>query len=414
MASVDSALNTKTVQSLEADDFTTTSAFFTQHNLDTLIADYIPGRSRDNVNGTYDDVDGDNFMFGFEYGSTIDSLANNNDGIDWSAAETARLTATTQHSHGQRGEEMHQVSVEISTMSVDGQPRSYSYHKQLLKLKLELMQNQEMMSHEAILPPQPGHNPLRCAASVQAQPVNRILNQTGRFWEILKAMSVPVASPKPHQHYTSSRNYSIDGSHSDTSNSISHNSSHGSIGRGWSRIGDSVNNNNMRVGDGRHIDTDSSVDSPRQTHTKPDHLAFTLVIVTYITLVRSCRELFLRLRYGLEEAAVSNDSTLNDVVLPKLQFGEFQIENNIFMQVSVLIELISSMLHRIDSLLNISPTNYAGTSSPPAELDYHFPLLKDPVAVSIREILLSQERTQTGEPSLAKILYNLKQFADRR
>jgi hypothetical protein len=292
-----------------------------------------------------------------------------------------------------------------STSSASQQPTSSC--KDLLKLNLELLEDQELLDTHAPLTSKHSQVPL-CSVSQQHQPINRVLNHTTRFWDMLKNMSVATEA---QQHRFGAR-YEGTTTGSSSSNSGSNSGSNSSIRRGWTWAG-TADTNYLANADMDSCSSLSSLSPPR----RQDHLLIVNLVTTYVYLVRSCQAVFTRLYHALEMTpAAEASSVLN---LPSLQFGRFQLDNNLAIQVKVLIELTSSMLLRIGNALGISPAGViSGVSSPTEDRDYRLPILGDPVAVSIREIILSQERMQggmqNGDLPLLDIMNNLKRLLERR
>lgn len=230
----------------------------------------------------------------------------------------------------------------------------YDHHQALLDLQLELIQDQQILNRTAKLPHPPGHNPLKCSMAVQHHPVNRILNHTARFWELLKAMCQPNKSESE--------------------------------------------DNEMRQ-------TLSSSSTQQITH--KDHILLVTVVTTYITLLRSCREVFARIHAGLELATKDPSVSLADASLPKLQFGELEIEKNLQLQVNILIELMSSMLQRIASALQVRSAASIGKATVISS-DYCLPFWSNRTAVSLRDMILDEERSQTGNFCLGELMQSVK------
>lgn len=281
-------------------------------------------------------------------------------------------------------------------------------HQDLLKLSLELMEDQEMMSAQAPWPPKPPitPNPLKCSSSIQQQPVNRMLDQASRLWDILKNLSAAGDAPRPR-----------------TTTSAGYENSHAN--------GNGAHQGSMRPrsgtvagypgGSNGDIDSWSFPAPSPPSYKHPDPILIANLVTTYVCLLRSCRAIFARLHHALLMAPTSEENSL--ISLPGLQFGSFPLENNVAIQVRVLIELTLGMLHRISAALGISPADVigGGSSSPTPNEDaaHRMPFLSDPVAISIRQIILSQEMmlssTQSVEPPpLARIIKNIQTLLERR
>lgn len=274
-------------------------------------------------------------------------------------------------------------------------PPARSY-KELLKLSLELIEDQEILDTQAPLTSK--HKPgTICSNSQQHHPINRMLNHTTRFWEMLKRIS--TTSDGPQQHYSS---------YERTATGSSSNSSNSNTGPDWAWAGAFGTNYGSR--------DYSSLPSPLVSLPRQDHLLIVNVMTTYVYLVRSCQGVFTRLYNALEMSPSADFSSILN--LPSLQFGEFQLQNNLAIQVKVLIELISSMLLRIEETLGISQSTLSKRASLTETQSYRLSILNDPIAVSVREIILSQERMQggiySGELAFQDVLNNLKQLLDRK
>ncbi|SPO07538.1 uncharacterized protein DNG_10232 [Cephalotrichum gorgonifer] len=295
-------------------------------------------------------------------------------------------------------------------------------HRDLLKLSLELMEDQEMMSAQAPWPPKPPitPNPLRCSSSVQQQPVNRMLDQASRLWEILKNLSAVGDTPRPRsgsRYENGSSNHSNGGGGGTSSN--------GTNRQGSIRPRSATAGNSYLAGNGNGSDLDSVAfppPLPPHSYKHPDPVLIANLVTTYVCLLRSCRAVFARLHHALLMAPASEENSL--ISLPDLQFGNFPLENNVAIQVRVLIELTLGMLHRISNALGIGLADVIGgdsSSSPTPNEDaaHRMPFLSDPVAISIRQIILSQEMMQSSSqnvdpPPLARIIKNIRTLLERR
>ncbi|KAK0710754.1 hypothetical protein B0H67DRAFT_583356 [Lasiosphaeris hirsuta] len=258
-------------------------------------------------------------------------------------------------------------------------------HKDLLTLSLELVEDRDILETLAPLTPRPSIVPLTCSSSTQQQPINRILKQTAKFRDIIKCLSVPA-------------DQSSDGAGS-SHGSGSRSDSTGSIHLGWDNIAANGNGESCWSA------------SPRPVLAPQDHLLMVNLVTTYVNLLRNCSAIFVRLYQGLQVTPPVGSNA--KVHLPSLQFGEFQLGDSVTIQAKVLVELISGMLLRIGSTLGISK---AGASSPSDDGSLRLALLDDPIAVSIREIILTQESMQGGVygglPSLDELTSDLKRLLE--
>lgn len=147
----------------------------------------------------------------------------------------------------------------------------------------------------------------------------------------------------------------------------------------------------------------------------PDILLVTTLVTTYILLTRNWRFIFWRLLEQLESG--SRDRAGADTLeLPGVQMGGFQIRSNPAIQILVLLELASGMLHTIETALGLTYPASGRVRENDANCST---ILIDQVAVSVRETLLSQERVRTGKEensgglSLIQIMERVKRQLDR-
>jgi hypothetical protein len=150
---------------------------------------------------------------------------------------------------------------------------------------------------------------------------------------------------------------------------------------------------------------DPSSTTPRRKRSQPDPVLITAVTTAYILLIRTWRHIFLQLHRLLLLATTNLPSSPErfrlPMLLPSLQLGGFTIQNNPTIQVVVLLELVSSMLKVVEGRLGIAeqwsrnqPVDHHAHHQHQPQADEAVMVLKpftDPVAISIRETLLSQE-----------------------
>lgn len=130
------------------------------------------------------------------------------------------------------------------------------------------------------------------------------------------------------------------------------------------------------------------------------------IVMTHIYLLRIYRAVFMRL-YQLFLIIPPSDAAAF-LMLPSLQFGQFQMKGNLAVQVQVLIELSSSMLGKIDRALGFS-------SISPGEEDETEPspggsICEDRSFLAIRDLVLDQEQ-RSCEMSLKETMRCLQQVA---
>lgn len=309
------------------------------------------------------------------------------------------------------GRQHRDVEPDMMGAPADTQRLITGAYKDLLKLSLELVEDREILDTQAPLPVSPSIAPPTCSSSKQQRPINRVLNQTARLWDIVKAMSST--------------------SHERSASSSSASSGCGSASGGGGNGGSgsqthSTSTSNGDLGSNFPGPPVSSLSSPpTSADGRQDHLLMVNLVTTYVNLLRNCRAVFVRLHHAVQhEVNRSPESNANAMLsLPSLQFGEFHLENNVSIQVKVLLELVSGMLQRIGNALGINNTESAAPSGglfTPDDQNYQYRLrfLNDPIAVSTREIILSQESMQGGihggDPPLADIMDDIKRLLEGR
>lgn len=318
------------------------------------------------------------------------------------------------------GREHRDAEPDMMRAPVDTQRLTGTY-KDLLKLSLELVEDREILDSQAPLTALPSVAPLTCSSIKQQQPINRVLNQTARFWDIVKAISSAsqescAVSSTSSGCDSASRSGRSGGSGSQTrSNSTS------------STNFSQVNFSSLHhVRDTASLSSNGDLDSnfsgsslsslPTSATGRQDHLVMINLVTTYVNLLRNCRAVFTRLYHALQINPSPESNAM--LSLPSLKFGEFQLENNVSIQVKVLIEITSGMLQRIGNALGINTGPGPSGHLSPDDQDYRLPFLNDPVALSTHEIILSQESMQGGihggDPTLADIMNNLKRLLESR
>lgn len=112
-----------------------------------------------------------------------------------------------------------------------------------------------------------------------------------------------------------------------------------------------------------------------------DIVLTTTLITTYIILTRSWHQVFLNLYDILTLPSLKHTTISHILSLPILQLGGLHVlQNNPQLQIAVLLEISASMIQNIESYLGVGSD---GGQQPSLNMD--------PVSVSIREALLSQE-----------------------
>lgn len=245
--------------------------------------------------------------------------------------------------------------------------------RDLYELCSELVQDQDVLDAEnTSTPGSPWSDDIMEAAA------QRALRRTARLTDILKDIAV---REQVQSGCTSQRSHSP------------------SISREPSSAGSFA-----YIGMGTAADPSSA--TPRPKRSQPDPVLITAASTAYILLIRTWRHIFLQLHRLLLLATTnllsSSERAKLPMLLPSLQLGGFTVQNNPTIQVVVLLELVSSMLKVVEGRLGIAeqwPRNQAVDHHPPhhqhqQQTDEAVMVLKpftDPMAISIRETLLSQE-----------------------
>ncbi|KAK1758831.1 hypothetical protein QBC47DRAFT_457234 [Echria macrotheca] len=307
-----------------------------------------------------------------------------------------------------------------STATSADQPARRSVQKlgsylDLIQLSLDLVQDQKALETLAPMdgaqPRVPAHT---CAKDQQSLYINRVLNQCSKFWEIIKTMSLETQSLlEPPEAGLENHPSRSNGNRIAQDPGPSEETVHPDEWRAWTRIPPSDAG-----------DTDRPP-STEPTSSQPiDHAMVVNLVMTYIHLLRSFRAIFFRMLRGLE-LAPETPEIHHPLVLPSLQFGDFQLENNLAIQVKVLIEMATGMLLRIGHTLGISPAGVVvpADGTPPAaseNRDFPLPFMSDPAAVALRETILAQERQLGGSlhggetPLLFDTVADLRRLLARR
>ncbi|KAK8015902.1 hypothetical protein PG991_008790 [Apiospora marii] len=230
--------------------------------------------------------------------------------------------------------------------------------KRLTELSLEIIEDYERLRTSSPLKGQPANVPHHCSSTEQHRPFNRMLNQASQLWDIIKSMSTSAATK-------------------------------GAPGSSTSAAHDAL---------------------PRRT----DQVMIMTLITTYAHLMRNCRGIFMRLLFALQSDASAK------LILPRLQFGTFQLSNSLPIQVKVLIDITSGLLLRITNALGIDPAGVTA-GPPPAstqnDSENRLPFLMDPIAVSLRDTILSQEHDlpeNEEHRSLHGIMVDILQLVDQK
>ncbi|KAK8117832.1 uncharacterized protein PG998_006113 [Apiospora kogelbergensis] len=167
--------------------------------------------------------------------------------------------------------------------------------------------------------------------------------------------------------------------------------------------------------DGMGLQPDWAEQSPLQPiANRPDQVLIMTLITTYAYLMRNCRAIFMRLLLGLQSDASTK------LILPRLQFGTFQVDNSLPIQVKVLIDITSSVLQLIANALGIGPMGMSPGTPPTSARDdpgTKLAFLADPIYVSLRDTILSQELNlpeNEQNMSLHSIMVDIQRLVDEK
>ncbi|KAK7937695.1 uncharacterized protein PG986_014563 [Apiospora aurea] len=226
-------------------------------------------------------------------------------------------------------------SAPVPRRTMDDQELPAIDSKSLTQLSLEIIEDYELLRTSSPLKGQPETVPHHCSSTEQHRPFNRMLNQASQLWDIIKSMSASASTSEGEGAFSAS--------------SAAHTA------------------------------------MPKRT----DQVLIMTLITTYAHLMRNCRGIFMRLLLALQSDASAK------LILPSLQFGTFQLSNSLPIQVKVLIDVASGMLLRITNALGINPVGVTAGRPTPASTqegpETKLPFLTDPIAVSLRDTILSQE-----------------------
>ncbi|KAJ5727457.1 hypothetical protein N7493_005277 [Penicillium malachiteum] len=120
---------------------------------------------------------------------------------------------------------------------------------------------------------------------------------------------------------------------------------------------------------------------------KFDISTFLTIFTTYCQLIRLYRSVFNQLHQLLLIAPPTDMSSL--LLLPSLQFGQYDMEGNLAMQIQALMNLVLNMLEKIERALGVSQDSSGDISSAPS-------ILENTLLASIRDNVITQEQIECG------------------
>lgn len=278
---------------------------------------------------------------------------------------------------------------------------------ELFKLCANLVNDSDKWERNISFPPDPSKSfPIEAA-------VQRVLSRTSQLSEILKAMAVAESIP-PHQHFGNLSPTQILPCFPDVDSVLSsnYNPTEQSLGLEGSR-----RSNNSRYPVNIPY---SQASKPTQATTgcKIHDISITTTLVTaYILTVQAWRRVFLEIHHF--QQASKQDRSRRFPKLPRLQLGGYSVQNNSEIQIMVLLQLSSSMLQLVETYLGFP--NATTCNGPGDDVQVkRLVLTTDPVSVSLRETMLSQERLRIskecgfGELSLTMMMDEIRKQLARR
>ncbi|KAI0400037.1 hypothetical protein F4802DRAFT_602434 [Xylaria palmicola] len=163
------------------------------------------------------------------------------------------------------------------------------------------------------------------------------------------------------------------------------------------------------------MDSPSSDEEGNSRHLGPQHssqvgyqkhgvLMMTTLVTTYILLYQNWQRTLSQLHQFMLASSPEQIADLAPV-LPTLQLGGFQVQASACIQISALLELVAGKLSTFDNYLGIEPSIRRRSSKNEVGQVRRLALSKDPMFISLREMLLSQEQPRsTNDASTAQRL----------
>ncbi|KAI1076747.1 hypothetical protein F5B20DRAFT_309621 [Whalleya microplaca] len=293
-----------------------------------------------------------------------------------------------------------------STSEGTGSENRSNFLRDLLELCASLVDDHDILqSNGPCMPYTDAPSPIETA-------VQHALSRTSRFSDILKAMLAAETAPLQQ------RDNDIGPRQGRSSLPVANNA----LPTPFTASGPQ-----SRQGDSDHLSHSEYTINPAYTSTSEstntiqrrkvqDITLTTTLVTTYVLTMRAWRTIFSQINRLL--LTTPPGTNRRQLMLPSLQLGGIPLQNNSSLKILVLLELSSSMLQVIETCLGINnSTGYA--SAPDTRQVDRLALSMDPVSVSIRETLLSQEMLRSasedgfGGLSLKGIMDEVKSHLDR-
>ncbi|KAI0009471.1 hypothetical protein F4779DRAFT_365768 [Xylariaceae sp. FL0662B] len=280
--------------------------------------------------------------------------------------------------------------------------------KDLLELCASLVDDHDILkNNDPCLPYTNAQSPIETA-------VQHALSRTSKFSDILKAMVAAETAPLQQPN-----NNDVGVPQGRSSLPVANNSlpTPYSASEPQSRQGDSDHLSRSEYTMNLAYTTNSESNTTMQRRKIQDVTLTTTLVTTYILTMRAWRSIFSQIHRLLLTTPQGANS--RQLMLPSLQLGGIPLRNNSSLKILVLLELSSSMLQIIETCLGINNSaGYAGGAADTGQVE-RLALSMDPVSVSVRETLLSQEMLRSaaedglGGLSLKGIMDEVKSHLDR-
>ncbi|KAJ5717597.1 hypothetical protein N7488_003243 [Penicillium malachiteum] len=270
-------------------------------------------------------------------------------------------------------------NMELSTEWTSCLPNFNELRKRLLKLNLELTDDLELLDTESKLARFSPflRDDISSSVSKLDLPISRMLSHSTHFLEMLQ----PGANTSEiSQHLIPSIELPQTGLDIfDNTKPLSLGSRDG----GLEEVATTASHDS-----GYHTIFTSPSDQERSTVLEKYDISISLIILTtHCQLIRLYRSVFNQLYQLLLIAPPADMSSL--LLLPSLQFGQYNMEGNLAMQIQALMDLVSNMLEKIERALGVSQDSSGDISSAPS-------ILENALLASIRDNVMTQEQIECG------------------
>jgi hypothetical protein len=270
--------------------------------------------------------------------------------------------------------------------------------KELLKLKIELLEDLEMLETDSVAQASESllndlFNPSVARLNL---PIYRMLNHSSRFFEMIQSLHrapetsnlTPVKSPTQSQSRGLEDSTLLFPDVSDTN---------------LDECATTISSHDSGY---RTAMTSSPDRTMITTSPKCDITVWLSVLEAHCYLIRIYRAIFTRL-YQLFLIIPPVDAAMY-LLLPKLQLAQFHVDGNLAVQVQVLVDLSSSMMGQIDGVLGL-PSGY-DQAQEATEIRLPAAVGEGNWSTAIRDLVLAQEQ-DLCDMSLVDLMKCLRQLA---